>query len=75
MGVNSDQLGLLQDEAEQLTKLQKSVLSWLKKNVPVKKTKFSHSHVVQYFSAGKALDALMKVGQITSRVISISYQE
>lgn len=49
-----------EDEAEQLTKLQKSVLSWLKKNVPVKKTKFSHSHVVQYFSAGKALDALMK---------------
>jgi len=49
-----------EEEPEELSKLQKSVLSWLKKNVPVKKTKFMHSHVVQYFSAGKALDALMK---------------
>ena len=56
-----------------MTKLQKSVLSWLKKNVPVKKTKFSHSHVVQYFSAGKALDALMKV--ITTRVVDTSNLE
>ena len=44
-----------------MTKLQKAVVSWLKKNVPVKKTKFAHTHVVQYFSAGRALDALMKV--------------
>jgi hypothetical protein len=43
-----------------MSKQQKAVVSWLKKNVPVKKTKFSHSHVVQYFSAGKALDGLMK---------------
>ena len=48
-------------EEEQMTKLQKSVVSWLKKNVPVKRTKFAHTHVVQYFSAGRALDALMKV--------------
>ena len=48
-------------EDEQMTKLQKAVVSWLKKNVPVKKTKFAHTHVVQYFSAGRALDALMKV--------------
>ena len=48
-----------EDEKEQLTKLQKSVVSWLRKNVPTKKTKFEHSHVVEYFSAGKALDALM----------------
>jgi hypothetical protein len=27
--------------------------------VPVKKTKFSHSHVVEYFTAAKALDALL----------------
>merc|ERR1712154_705271 len=39
--------------------LQKSVVSWLKSNVPSKKTKFEHSHVVEYFSATKALDALM----------------
>ena len=44
-----------------MTKLKKAVVSWLKKNVPVKKTKFAHTHVVQYFSAGRALDALMKV--------------
>jgi hypothetical protein len=30
-----------------------------RKNVPVKKTKFSHSHVVEYFTAAKALDALL----------------
>jgi len=48
-----------EEEPEQLSKLQKSVVSWLKKNVPVKKTKFMHSHVVQYFTAGKAVDALM----------------
>merc|ERR1711978_766656 len=30
------------------------------KNVATKKTKFEHSHVVEYFNAGKALDALMK---------------
>ena len=48
-------------EDEQMTKLQKAVVSWLKKYVPVKKTKFAHTHVVQYFSAGRALDALMKV--------------
>ena len=48
------------EEKEQMTKLQKSVVNWLKKNVPIKKTKFMHSHVVEYFSAAKALDALMK---------------
>merc|ERR1712098_390580 len=44
---------------EKLTKLQQSVVNWLRKNVPTKKTKFEHSHVMEYFSAGKALDALM----------------
>lgn len=47
------------EEKEQMTKQQKSVVNWLKKNVPSKKTKFMHSHVVEYFSAAKALDALM----------------
>jgi len=47
------------DEKEQMTKLQKQVVHWLKKNVPVKKTKFMHSHVVEYFAATKALDSLM----------------
>ena len=30
-----------------------------RKNVPVKKTKFAHSHVVEYFTAAKALDLLL----------------
>ena len=49
-----------EEEKELMTKLQKSVVNWLKKNVPTKKTKFMHSHVVEYFSSAKALDALMK---------------
>ena len=44
---------------EELSKLQRKVVDWVRKNVPTKKTKFEHSHVVEYFSAGKALDALM----------------
>jgi len=48
------------DEAtEKMTKLQKKVTSWLRKNVPTKKTKFMHSHVVNYFVGSKAVDALM----------------
>jgi len=41
------------------TKLQKAVTHWLRKNVPTKKTKFLHAHVVEYFSASKAIDALL----------------
>lgn len=48
------------EEEEKLTKLQKAVAHWLRKNVPVKKTKFSHSHVVEYFTASKAIDSLLK---------------
>jgi len=48
------------DETEKLSKLQMKVVNWVRKNVPTKKTKFEHSHVVEYFSAAKALDALMK---------------
>jgi len=47
------------EEKEELSKARKSVVNWLRKNVPTKKTKFEHSHVVEYFSAAKALDALM----------------
>ena len=53
-----------------MTKLQKAVVNWLKKNVPVKKTKFAHTHVVQYFSAGRALDALMKVSSLSQNLCS-----
>ena len=48
------------EETEKLSKLQMKVVNWVRKNVPTKKTKFEHSHVVEYFSAAKALDALMK---------------
>ena len=30
--------------------------------VPTKKTKFLHSHVVDYFAGNKAVDLLMQVG-------------
>jgi len=49
-----------EEEKEELSKLQKKVVNWVRKNVPTKKTKFEHSHVVEYFNASKALDALMK---------------
>jgi len=41
------------------TKLQKSVTHWLRKNVPTKKTKFLHAHEVEFFTASKAIDALL----------------
>ena len=56
-----------------MTKLQKAVVNWLKKNVPVKKTKFAHTHVVQYFSAGRALDALMKVSCLKTSAAATCY--
>lgn len=46
-------------EDEKLDKSSKAVLKWLRKNVAVKKTKFMHSHIVEYFSSGKAIDALL----------------
>merc|ERR1712226_1454910 len=36
-----------------------AVTHWLRKNVPTKKTKFLHAHVVEYFAASKAIDALL----------------
>eukprot|EP00095_Tigriopus_kingsejongensis_P011171 snap_masked-scaffold259_size234575-processed-gene-1.13 protein:Tk11171 transcript:snap_masked-scaffold259_size234575-processed-gene-1.13-mRNA-1 annotation:"translocation protein sec62" len=41
------------------TKLEKSIIHWVRRNVPTKKTKFLHSHVVEYFSGAKAIDALV----------------
>jgi len=41
------------------TKEQKKVTDWLRRNVPTKKTKFLQAHVVEYFVASKAIDALM----------------
>lgn len=41
------------------SKDEKNVAKWLKKNVKTKKTKFL-SHIVEYFTSGKAVDALMK---------------
>jgi hypothetical protein len=41
------------------TKSEKAVIHWVRRNVPTKKTKFLHSHVVEYFSGLKAVDALL----------------
>merc|ERR1719237_1687680 len=43
-----------------MTKEQIAVTDWLKKKVPTKKTKFLHSHVVDYFAGNKAVDLLMQ---------------
>ncbi|XP_031616897.1 translocation protein SEC62 isoform X2 [Contarinia nasturtii] len=45
-------------EIEKPSKDEYSVAKWIKKNVPTKKTKFLNHHV-EYFTATKALDALM----------------
>ena len=42
-----------------MTRLQKDVTAWMKINVPTKKTKFLHSHVVEYFIGRKAVDLLL----------------
>jgi len=43
-----------------ISKEQKAVTNWLRRNVPTKKTKFMHSHVVEYFSGQVAVDKLME---------------
>ena len=45
---------------EPISRLQKDVTAWMKVNVPTKKTKFLHSHVVEYFIGKKAVDMLME---------------
>jgi len=50
-----------------MTKEQKEVTAWLKENVPTKKTKFLHSHVVDYFSGAKAIDLLMSESKWASK--------
>lgn len=42
-----------------MTKEQRAVCAWMKENVPTKKTKFLHSHVVDYFIGRRAVDLLM----------------
>lgn len=46
-------------DGDKITKEQKNVRSWLRKNIPTKKTKFMHSHAVNYFVASKAVDGLL----------------
>ncbi|XP_030561778.1 translocation protein SEC62 isoform X2 [Drosophila novamexicana] len=48
-----------QQKIEKPSKDEKNVAKWLKKNVKTKKTKFL-SHIVEYFTSSKAIDALMK---------------
>jgi len=49
----------IDEDKEKPTKQQKAVTSWMRKNIPTKKTKFMHSHVVNYFLGTKAVDGLM----------------
>ncbi|XP_066997638.1 translocation protein SEC62 [Anabrus simplex] len=49
---------LTPDEPEKPSKEEYAVAKWLRKNVPTKKTKFLN-HNVEYFTAIKAVDALM----------------
>ncbi|XP_067621279.1 translocation protein SEC62 isoform X2 [Eurosta solidaginis] len=48
-----------EQDAEKPTKEECKVAKWMKNNVKTKKTKFL-SHNVEYFSSGKAIDALLK---------------
>merc|ERR1711879_962969 len=43
-----------------MSKDQKAIAKWLRRNVPTKKTKFMHSHTVEYFAGYKAVDMLME---------------
>ncbi|XP_017771275.1 PREDICTED: translocation protein SEC62 [Nicrophorus vespilloides] len=63
------------------TKNEYAVAKWMKKNVPIKKIKFLN-HMVQYFTASKALDALMESEFATgdealfsSRVDAVHYMQ
>jgi len=44
---------------EPMSKEQKKVTDWLRRNVPTKKTKFLSAHVVEYFIGSKAVDGLL----------------
>ncbi|KAH8395177.1 hypothetical protein KR222_007207, partial [Zaprionus bogoriensis] len=48
-----------QQKVDKPSKDEKNVAKWMKKNVKTKKTKFL-SHIVEYFTSSKAIDALMK---------------
>jgi translocation protein SEC62 len=50
----------LMNPKEPMDKFHKAVTDWLKHNVPTKKTKFLHSHVVDYFIGRKAVDLLVE---------------
>ena len=43
-----------------ITKDQKAVAKWLRRNVPTKNTKFMHSHKVDYFTGQIAVDKLLE---------------
>jgi translocation protein SEC62 len=44
---------------EPMSKFQRAVTDWLKRSVPTKKTRFLHSHMVDYFIGRKAVDLLL----------------
>ena len=45
---------------EEISKEQKAVATWLRRNVPTKTTKFMHSHKVEYFIGSVAVDKLLE---------------
>ena len=43
-----------------ISKEDKAIIHWVRRNVPTKTTKFLHSHKVEYFAGAKAIDGLVK---------------
>lgn len=45
---------------EKPSKEEYAVASWIRSNVPSKKTKFDRNHIVEYFTGTRAVDALLE---------------
>nr|ACO12982.1 Translocation protein SEC62 [Lepeophtheirus salmonis] len=56
---HGDKKGDSMNVKEPMSKEEKAVVRWLRKNVPIKKTKFLNTHIVEYFIGSKAVDALI----------------
>ena len=52
-----------------LTPQQTAVAKWLRHNVPTKKTKFMHSHTVEFFVGSKAVDMLMEESPFSEKKV------
>ena len=54
-----------------LTPQQTAVAKWLRHNVPTKKTKFMHSHTVEFFVGSKAVDMLMEDSPFSEKKVKL----